>query len=49
MAPALDVEAYSGGATGNTTLHLTVVLAWGVVCAAATVWGYRREAARERS
>lgn len=49
MAPAVDVEAYGGGATGNTALHLTIVLAWGMVCAAATVWGYRREAARERS
>ncbi|GAA1853399.1 ABC transporter permease [Microlunatus capsulatus] len=49
MAPAADVEAYGGGSTGGTALHLLVVLAWGVVCAAATVWGYRREAARERS
>ena len=50
MAPAADVEAFGGGsATGSTALHLAVVLGWAVVCVAATVWGYRREAARERS
>ena len=49
MAPALDVEAYGGPATGGTGLHLAVVLGWAVVCVAATVWGYRRESARERS
>ena len=49
MAPAVDVDAYGGGAVGDTALHLVVVLAWGAACTAATVWGYRREAARERS
>jgi ABC-2 type transport system permease protein len=49
LAPAGDVELYGGGATGGTALHLTVVLGWAAVCTAATVWGYRREAARERS
>jgi ABC-2 type transport system permease protein len=49
MAPALDVEAYGGPASGSTALHLTVVLCWAVLCMAVTVWGYRREAARERS
>jgi len=49
MAPAADLEAYGGEAAGDTALHLAVVLGWGAVCAAATVWGYRRESARERS
>ena len=49
MAPAADLEAYGGEATGDTALHLAVVLGWGAVCVAATVWGYRRESARERS
>ncbi len=49
MAPAGDVEAYGGAGVGTTTFHLAVVLAWGAVCAAATAWGYRREATRERS
>jgi len=49
MAPAADVEAYGGGSSGGTALHLAVVLGWALVCVAATVWGYRREAARERS
>ena len=49
MAPALDVEAYGGPASGSTAVHLAVVLGWAAVCVAATVWGYRREAARERS
>ena len=49
MAPAADLEAYGGEVAGDTALHLAVVLGWGVVCAAATVWGYRRESARERS
>lgn len=49
MAPAVDVDAFGGGAVGDTALHLAVVLTWGAACTAATVWGYRREAARERS
>jgi ABC-2 type transport system permease protein len=49
MAPAADLEAYGGEVAGDTALHLAVVLGWGAVCVAATVWGYRRESARERS
>ena len=49
MAPAGDVELYGGPSTGGTSLHLAVMLGWCAVCVAATVWGYRREAARERS
>ena len=49
MAPAGDVELYGGAATGGTPLHFAVVLGWGAGCTAATVWGYRRESARERS
>ncbi len=49
LAPAVDVDAFGGGAVGDTAVHLAVVLGWGAVCVAATVWGYRREATRERS
>jgi ABC-2 type transport system permease protein len=49
MAPAADLEAYGGESAVDIALHLAVVLGWGVVCVAATVWGYRRESARERS
>jgi ABC-2 type transport system permease protein len=49
MAPLADVEAYGGASTGGTAVHLAVLAGWCAVCVAATVWGYRRETARERS
>ncbi|WP_137120315.1 ABC transporter permease [Segeticoccus rhizosphaerae] len=49
MGPAEDMDAFGNPATGSTTLHVVVVLAWWSACGLLTVLGYRRDLDRERS
>ncbi len=49
IAPAQDVTAFGVDRTGSLAVHLVVVVGWFGLCTLVTVWGYRREAARERA
>lgn len=49
MASADDVRSFGADISGSTLQHVVVVIAWGAMCTALTVWGYRRELERERA
>lgn len=49
MAPTSDVELFGVELIGGTASHLLVLAGWFALCVSATVWGYRREAGRERN